>query len=177
MITLNIVGIYSFYKPDKIVYIEVATAKEETKNESLEIIEVEDVDNIEDTLYQCDMDYTSCKIKEVAIEYGINYKIAIAIAKHETGNYTSNAYKTKNNVGGMMYYDSATKSSKLMSFETIDSGIEAFVSCLKRIYFDTGLNTVEKIQPIYAPLGAANDPYNLNENWISGVNRFMKEIN
>ena len=153
---------------------------EETKKET-EILEVEDVNKVEEVVDKCMMDYTSCKIKEVAIREGINdWKIPVAIARHECGykdnQYLSNAYKEKNNVGGMMYYDTTTNSSYLMSFDTIDSGVEAFVSNLKRNYFNLGLDTIEKIQPKYAPMNVANDPYGLNEFWIIGVRAFYNNI-
>ena len=153
---------------------------EETKEET-EILEVEDVNKVEEVVDKCMMDYTSCKIKEVAIREGINdWKIPVAIARHECGykdnQYLSNAFKNKNNVGGMMYYDTTTKSSYLMSFDTIDSGVEAFVSNLKRNYFNLGLDTIEKIQPKYAPVNAQNDPYGLNEFWIIGVRAFYNDI-
>ena len=152
---------------------------EETKE--TEILEVEDVNKVEEVVDKCMMDYTSCKIKEVAIREGINdWKIPVAIARHECGykdnQYLSNAFKNKNNVGGMMYYDTTTKSSYLMSFDTIDSGVEAFVSNLKRNYFNLGLDTIEKIQPKYAPLNVENDPYGLNEFWIIGVRAFYNDI-
>lgn len=153
---------------------------EETKKET-EVLEVEDVNKVEEVVDKCMMDYTSCKIKEVAIREGItDWKIPVAIARHECGykdnQYLSNAFKNKNNVGGMMYYDTTTKSSYLMSFDTIDDGIEVFVSNLKRNYFNLGLDTIEKIQPKYAPVNAANDPYGLNEFWVSGVRAFYNDI-
>ena len=153
----------------------------EEKKEETEILEVEDVNKVEEVVDKCMMDYTSCKIKEVAIREGINdWKIPVAIARHECGykdnQYLSNAFKNKNNVGGMMYYDTTTKSSYLMTFDTIDSGVEAFVSNLKRNYFNLGLDTIEKIQPKYAPLKAENDPYGLNEFWIIGVRAFYNDI-
>ena len=152
---------------------------EETKG--TEVLEVEDVNKVEEVVDKCMMDYTSCKIKEVAIREGItDWKIPVAIARHECGykdnQYLSNAFKNKNNVGGMMYYDTTTKSSYLMSFDTIDSGVEAFVSNLKRNYFNMGLDTIEKIQPKYAPLNTENDPYGLNEFWIIGVRAFYNDI-
>ena len=153
---------------------------EETKQET-EILEVEDVNKVEEIVDKCMMDYTSCKIKEVSIREGItDWKIPVAIARHECGykdnQYLSNAFKNKNNVGGMMYYDTTTNSSYLMSFDTIDSGVEAFVSNLKRNYFNLGLDTIEKIQPKYAPVNAQNDPYGLNEFWVSGVKSFYNDI-
>ena len=152
---------------------------EETKE--TEILEVEDVNKVEEIVDKCMMDYTSCKIKEVAIREGItDWKIPVAIARHECGykdnQYLSNAFKNKNNVGGMMYYDTTTNSSYLMTFDTIDSGVEAFVINLKRNYFNLGLDTIEKIQPKYAPVNATNDPYGLNEFWVSGVRAFYNDI-
>ena len=155
--------------------------KVEETIEETEILEVEDVNKVEKVVDKCMMDYTSCKIKEVAIREGINdWKIPVAIARHECGykdnQYLSNAFKNKNNVGGMMYYDTTTNSSYLMAFDTIDSGVEAFVSNLKRNYFNLGLDTIEKIQPKYAPVNAGNDPYGLNEFWVSGVKSFYNDI-
>ena len=155
--------------------------KVEETIEETEILEVEDVNKVEEVVDKCMMDYTSCKIKEVAIREGINdWKIPVAIARHECGykdnQYLSNAFKNKNNIGGMMYYDTTTKSSYLMSFDTIDSGVEAFVNNLKRNYFNLGLDTIEKIQPKYAPVNATNDPYGLNEFWVSGVRAFYNDI-
>ena len=155
--------------------------KVEETIEKTEILEVEDVNKVEEVVDKCMMDYTSCKIKEVAIREGItDWKIPVAIARHECGykdnQYLSNAFKEKNNVGGMMYYDTTTNSSYLMSFDTIDSGIEAFVSNLRRNYFNLGLDTIEKIQRKYAPLNVENDPYGLNEFWIIGVRAFYNNI-
>lgn len=160
--------------------IELVEIEPEEVEEKIEVIEVEDVEKVDTTFNGCNMDYTSCKIKEVAISYKIDWKLSIAIARHEcgfkNGEYLSNAYKEKNNVGGMMYYDSSTKSSKLMRFETIDSGINAYVSNLKRNYFDLGLDTIEEIQPKYAPVGAANDPYGLNNVWKIGVKSYLSQL-
>ena len=150
------------------------------ETEEIEIIEVEDVEKVDTTLNACNMDYTSCKIKEVAINYNIDWKLSVAIARHECGykdgKYLSNAYKEKNNVGGMMYYDATTKSSKLMRFETIDAGIEAYISNLKRNYFNLGLDTIAEIQPKYAPIGANNDPYGLNNVWQIGVKSYLSQL-
>lgn len=167
-------------KEDKQEIELVEIESEEVKEEETEVIEVEDIEKVDSTLNSCNMDYTSCKIKETAMLYGIDWKLSIAIARHECGyqdgKYLSNAYKNKNNVGGMMYYDSISKSSKLMSFETIDSGIEAYVSNLKRNYFDLGLDTISEIQPKYAPVGAANDPYGLNNTWQIGVKVYLSQL-
>ena len=167
-------------KEDKQEIELVEIESEEVKEEETEVIEVEDIEKVDSTLNSCNMDYTSCKIKETAMLYGIDWKLSIAIARHECGyddgKYLSNAYKEKNNVGGMMYYDSTTKTSILMKFATIDAGIEAYISNLKRNYFDLGLDTIAKIQPKYAPVGAANDPYGLNNTWQIGVKSYLSQL-
>lgn len=127
------------------------------------------------TNYECSLDEISCKIKKYADNYGLDYKLAIAISKHETGSYTSYAFKELNNVGGMMYWNGSK--SVLKSFNTLDEGIEAFVKNLKINYIDLGLNTIETIQKKYAPINAGNDPKGLNKYWVSGVSRYYEELN
>lgn len=124
--------------------------------------------------YDCVYDEISCLIKKYADDYGIDYKLAIAISKHETGNYTSYAFKALNNVGGMMYW--AGTNSALKSFDTLEEGIEAYVSNLRRNYYDIGLTTIEEIQKKYAPLNAYNDPNNLNSDWVAGVYRYYNSL-
>ena len=127
------------------------------------------------TNYECSLDEISCKIKKYADNYGLDYKLAIAISKHETGAYTSYAFKELNNVGGMMYWNG--NKSTLKSFNTLDEGIESFVKNLKINYIDLGLNTIETIQKKYAPINAGNDPKGLNKFWVSGVKRYYEELN
>lgn len=115
--------------------------------------------------YTCTMDEISCLIKKYADEYGIDYKLAIAISKHETGNYTSYAFTSLNNVGGMMYWDGNKMSLK--SYDSLENGIISFISNLKNNYIDLGLDTIEKIQVKYAPIGINDN--GTNQYWVSGV--------
>lgn len=123
--------------------------------------------------YECNLDKVSCKIKKVADDYGLDYKLAVAISKHETGNYTSVAFEEKNNVGGMMYWNG--KKSVLKEFSSLDEGIEAFIRNLKINYIDMGLDTIELIQPKYCPIGINDN--GLNKYWVSGVKRYYEELN
>lgn len=102
----------------------------------------------------------------VGAKYGIDPALLAAIAVHETGNGTSNAVKNKNNVGGMM------GKNGLMTFSSLEEGIEKMASNLKRNYIDKGLTTIEAIQKKYAPIGAGNDPNGLNNYWVNGVTRY-----
>lgn len=122
---------------------------------------------------ECKFDSTSCLIYEKAKKLGLTEDqtlMSIAISKWETGNYTSVAFRSKNNVGGMMC------SSGLITYSSLEEGIIAFLSNLKYNYFDIGLDTLEKIQPKYCPIGAENDPNNLNVNWLGGAKKMYNEL-
>ena len=122
----------------------------------------------------CNMENVECMIIYYSLEYGIDYKIALSISKWETGNFTSNAYLTKNNVGGMMFWNGTR--SELRTYESLQDGVIAFVKNLKTRYFDNGLNTLEKIQPVYCPIGAVNDPNGLNNYWLAGTTRIYESL-
>lgn len=133
-----------------------------------------EINEVEKYIVKCELDEVSCKIKEVADDYKVDWKLAVAISKHETGNYTSVAFKEKNNVGGN--FGTEYGSYQLLTFNSLESGINFFVNNLKVKYIDLGLNTIEKIQSKYAPVGASNDPDNLNSYWINGVYKYYNEL-
>ena len=134
--------------------------------------ELESLEKIEELSNECTLDEVSCKIKKVAQDYGVDWILAIAISKHETWDYTSYIFKHQNNVGGLW---NGIK-GEFYSYETLDAGIEAYISNLKTNYYDEGRTTIETIQPKYAPIGAENDPNNLNSDWIPSVTRYYKEL-
>lgn len=78
-------------------------------------------------------------------DYGIDHKIPIAIAKLETGHFTSRAFLEGNNVGGMSIDEVP------MSFDTLEAGVDAFVSNLAENYIAEGYDTVEEIAAKYCP--------------------------
>lgn len=105
------------------------------------------------------------KIKNKCEEKGLgdHWTEICAISLWETGNYTSVAFKN-NNVGGLSYADGSTR----YSFESLDSGIDAFVSNLKNNYYDQGLTTLDSIGRKYCP-GTSSD-------WTSNVNIMKRQI-
>lgn len=120
----------------------------------------------------CQIGEIECKIYNKSIEYGLSREqafIVVSISRHETGKWTSKAFLNKNNLGGIMC------STGLRSYNSLDEGIDAFVSLLKRRYFDRGLDTIEKIQPVYCPVNADNDPHNLNQYWLPTVTKYYNE--
>lgn len=134
--------------------------------------ELESLEKIEELSNECNLDEVSCKIKEVADSYGVDWRLAVAISMHETWDYTSYIFKHQNNVGGMWN----GMKGEFYSYDTLDDGIDAYISNLKTNYYDEGRTTIETIQPKYAPIGATNDPNDLNSNWLPGVTRRYKEL-
>lgn len=134
--------------------------------------ELESLEKIEELSNDCNLDEVSCKIKKVSQDYGVDWKLAVAISMHETWDYTSYIFKHQNNVGGMWN----GMKGEFYSYDTLDDGIDAYISNLKTNYYDEGRTTIETIQPKYAPIGAKNDPNDKNRNWIPGVTRRYKEL-
>lgn len=132
--------------------------------------ELESLEKIEELSNECTLDEVSCKIKKVAQDYSVDWRLAVAISMHETGKYTSVAFNDNNNVGGNF------RNGNLMTFSNLDDGIEFFANNLKTKYIDLGLDTIEEISVKYAPIGAENDPNNLNQYWVSGVTKYYKEL-
>lgn len=163
-----IADLYNIYKDDITV--------KEVQAKVLEVTELPKQENkaVEEQKEKvCNLDSTSCKIAKFGKEIGLNEEqilISIAISQWETGNYTSNAFLTKNNVGGMMC------NSGLISYSSLDEGINAFLTNLKNNYFDIGLDTIDKIKPKYCPDNAKNDPDGLNQYWTNGVKKMYNEL-
>lgn len=101
-------------------------------------------------------------ILRASSEYEIDSTLALAIARLETGNFTSDAYLYGNNVGGISIDEEP------MSFDTLDDGVEMFVRNLKVNYYNEGLNDVEEIASKYCPVN--------EEQWSTTVKALMKEI-
>ena len=144
--------------------------EEEKSFKSQKNAELESLEKIEELSNECNLDEVSCKIKKVAQDYGVDWRLAVAISMHETGKYTSVAFNDNNNVGGNF------RNGSLMVFEDLDKGIDFFISNLKTKYIDLGLDTIEEISVKYAPIGADNDPNNLNQYWVSGVTKYYNEL-
>lgn len=99
-------------------------------------------------------------IEEKCMELGIDETLAIAIARLETGNYTSRLFTESNNFGGM------SNGGRYYTYETKEDGAEAFVKMIKA-YADYGMDTPSKMQKTYCLD---------NENWADMVNEIREEI-
>ncbi len=93
-------------------------------------------------------------------KYGIDAELALAIAKLETGHFTSEAYLAGNNVGGLSIDEVP------MCFKDLERGVEAFVKTLYYNYFQQGLDTVDEIAKKYCPVN--------EEQWAESVKALMQ---
>ena len=97
-----------------------------------------------------------------AKEYNLNPKMLAAISMHETDSGTSKAFKSKNNAMGV------SNSSGPIAFSKVSDSIFAQAKSLAGHLYK-GANTVDEVGRIYAPVGAENDPTNVNGYWPGGV--------
>jgi hypothetical protein len=105
--------------------------------------------------------------------------LMMAISIHETQMFTSYKFETKNNLGGI----TCNKRNIVIScddgfsvYDNVYDGIYDIMYLLKTHYINKGLDTINKIQTVYAPIGATNDPENLNNNWIRKVTQYYKML-
>lgn len=136
------------------------------------VAEEQQQETVELSQEMCHLGEIECKIYNKSIEYGLSREqafIVVSISRHETGKWTSKAFLEKHNLGGIMC------STGLRQYGSLDEGIDAFVSLLKNRYFDRGLDTIEKIQPVYCPVGASNDPKGVNQYWLPMVTKYYNE--
>jgi hypothetical protein len=99
-------------------------------------------------------------------KYNVDPAVLAGISQHETGNWTSSAFKNKNNAMGIsnahgpVHMQSAAQSIDMMAKKLSDpNGPYA------------NANSIAQVGKIYAPANANNDPNHLNGSWVSSVAR------
>jgi hypothetical protein len=105
-----------------------------------------------------------------AKNFNVNPMLLAAIFSHETGCGTSYAVKKLNNPGGIM------GNKGLISFRSLEEGIDYTSKLLKTNYIDKGLTSLSEIQKKYCPVGAANDPQKTNRYWLPVVSMKYQKI-
>jgi hypothetical protein len=110
------------------------------------------------------------KILIEAKKNGISPVIFAAIMIHESAWGTSKGIVEKNNPAGLM------TDQGLISYPTLDEGIEATGRTLKNLIIDRQLNTIEKLGTVYCPVNAANDPMGLNRYWVPMIKQLMGQL-
>lgn len=121
-----------------------------------------------DEVYAMEKEQPKTEMKALSVEdliciecdkYGIDARLALAIARLETGHFTSDAYLSGNNVGGLSIDETP------MCFTSLERGVEAFVMNLYYNYYQEGLDTVDEIAEKYCPIN--------KEHWAESVKDLM----
>jgi hypothetical protein len=109
---------------------------------------------------------------ETGLTYGVDPRLLAAISMHETASGKSSAFKNKNNAMGV------SNSSGPIAFDDVGSSIKRMARLLGSTTSGPYKNarTIAEIARIYAPIGAENDPGNLNKHWVDGVSKYYKEL-
>jgi hypothetical protein len=99
-------------------------------------------------------------------KYNVDPAVLAGISQHETGNWTSSAFRNKNNAMGI------SNAHGPVHMKSVDQSIDMMA---KKLSDPNGpyanANTVGQVGKIYAPANADNDPRHLNGSWISSVSR------
>lgn len=98
---------------------------------------------------------------------GIDPRALAAIARAESGLGSDPGARSINNAFGWGPH---------RPFASWEENIATVAAGLRSGYLDQGLTTLAQIQAKYAPLGAANDPGNLNSNWLTNTTILYSEL-
>ncbi|ALN77495.1 MULTISPECIES: CHAP domain-containing protein [Staphylococcus] len=112
------------------------------------------------------------EIQKIAEKHKVPPNIFMAIIASESmWGRGENATRQKNPLSVM-----GTQSIYDSTFPTIEDGLNAGAKNLYELYISKGLDSPKKIGPKYAPIGADNDPNNMNARWIPTVESIMKDL-
>ncbi len=98
---------------------------------------------------------------------GIDPRALVAIARAESSLGSDPGARARNNAFGWGPHH---------TFASWEENIATVARGLRTGYLDDGLVTLAQIQQRYAPLGVANDPTNLNSNWLRNTTLLYGEL-
>lgn len=101
------------------------------------------------------------------VRNGIDPRALVAIAYNESTLGTRGSGAGINNAFGW---------GPGIPFASWQDNIATVARGLAENYVGKGLATLAEIQPVWAPVGAANDPTNLNSAWLAAVSRSYVEL-
>lgn len=108
--------------------------------------------------------------EHASAKHNVDPVLMIAISIHETAWGTSRALLEHNNPSGQM------RGNQIIHFDSLEDGLEMTGQTLNNLWNERGLNTIEKLGSAYAPVGAGNDPTNLNIHWVPTIHKFIEEL-
>ena len=106
-------------------------------------------------------------IMRSANKYRIDPRLIVAISGGETSFATNGNGPSAYNAWGI---------GPGRRYNSWQDGIDAAAKLLRQSYVGQGLHSIEAIQRKWAPVGAGNDPSNLNSNWIRTIGQFYTDL-
>lgn len=98
---------------------------------------------------------------------GIDPRALVSIARAESSLGSDAGARARHNAFGW---------GPARTFATWEDNIATVARGLRSGYLDQGLTTLAQIQRRYAPVGTANDPANLNSNWLRNTTLLYGEL-
>ena len=98
---------------------------------------------------------------------GVDPRALVAIAMHESVLGTAGSGAAIHNAFGW---------GPAIAFTGWEANISTVARGLAQGYIARGRDTLAAIQPVWAPLGAANDPTGLNSAWTPAVGRYYEDM-
>lgn len=98
---------------------------------------------------------------------GIDPRALVAIARAESSLGSDAGARARNNAFGW---------GPTQTFGSWQENIATVARGLRKGYLDQGLDSLAEIQRKYAPVGTANDPANLNSNWLRNTTLLYGEL-
>lgn len=108
-------------------------------------ISVPSRDEIDEATFGLDPEAIKALMQEIGTEYNIDWRLVYAIGYHESGNYSSHLARAQFN-----FFGRKANSSSYASWDNPEDAIRNQFEYLQTRYFDRGLNTPAKINPVYA---------------------------
>ena len=100
---------------------------------------------------------------------GVDPRLLVAITGAET------SFMTNPNAAPMSEHN-AFGMGPGIKYPNWRAGFNAAAQNLGQNYFRQGYDTINEISGKWAPVGAANDPNHVNENWAGNVGQYYKEL-
>lgn len=112
---------------------------------TVNVMSVPSRDEIDEASFGLDPDAIKALMQEIGAEYNVDWRLVYAIGYHESGNYSSQLARSQFN-----FFGRKARSGGYASWSDPEEAVRNQFEYLQTRYFERGLNTPAKINPVYA---------------------------